>query len=152
VTNDNFNGACHIGDLSYATLTPVDENGVPIGDPFTYKETVIPSTAEQNPNVENSQNGTVPDRIGAAVVAPCDLTQNQIDNYKGRIAVTPMSDSATQVLTIMTPGRGVVLTLVTDRTTRNVGSVGVDARGIPIPNYTVTVTVRSLTQSVVGRP
>jgi hypothetical protein len=149
VNGDYFNGSYHVGILSYAVITVVDRDGVPIDGPLMIQEQVSGQNQpiEQNPNFEKVENGFI-GRIGLTAALPRPVPQDQADQQQGYMATTHLTDTATQTLAIATPGRGVVLTVVSDRITTNSSPVRVNARGIPVPNYSVNVSIRSVTSNV----
>jgi hypothetical protein len=152
VGNDYYDGQYNSGMLSYATITVVDTDGVPIDSPVSYTETALRSTSSSvqvNTNVEIAQDGRIPDRIGLTSGVPRPATEAQLLSHKGYMATRPFNDTTTQMLFIGTSG-GRTLTVISDRITSNARPISRDSQGVPNPNYSVTVSITSIKSGVVG--
>jgi RHS repeat-associated protein len=161
VSNEYFQGGYITGIESVAEITVVDERGIPINEPFWVKEDVdaqlsvnnqvMAAPVRQNPDVVLTENG-FPDNINITKSTAARLPQAGVDAAQDTLARNHFKNSQTQTLTIMTPGRGVVLTVVNERTQENRAALVTDQRGILVPNYSTNVSIKSITPSVVGSP
>jgi RHS repeat-associated protein len=161
VSNEYFQGGYNTGVESVAEITVVDGRGVPINEPFWVKEDVdaqlsvnnqvMAAPVRQNPDVVFTENG-FPDNINITKSTAARLPQAEVDAAQDTLARNHFKNSQTQALTIMTPGRGVVLTVVNERTQENRAALVTDQRGILVPNYSTNVSIKSITPSVVGSP
>jgi RHS repeat-associated protein len=160
---DLYEGIYWVGARSIAEVTVVDESGVSIDTPFWIQEDVTGQLiingqpqptpeVHQQPGITTVQDNPFSDYIGISRSSTNPIPPERVTQTQDTLARNRFESVQTQTLTIMTPGRGVALTVVTER--RVVGSPPVrsDSRGHPIPNYSTTLTIKSITSSVIRSP
>jgi RHS repeat-associated protein len=144
-------GNYRVGVLALASISVVDRNGTEMEGPFLIQEQNTSDTPLDE-NRKLTRAASIVDYIGAAAVVPRRITQAESDQQKGYMATNRITQADSQVLQIGIAGRGAILTVTSDRSVFNTRPVAVDARGIPIPNFTITFAIRSITSNVIGSP